>query len=86
MISGIRGEGFGGEELVVLELMRTFFNEEPFQHNRPVVRDSSSIHAQASLKRHVMSMIIEMCRRVSITHQLSMTIFKIEWKLVGASP
>jgi hypothetical protein len=47
MISGVRGEGFGGEEPVDLELMRTFFIEEPFQHNGCAIRDSSSIHAQA---------------------------------------
>ena len=59
MISGIGGEGSVGEELVDLELMRTFFHEEPFQHNGFAIRYSSSIHAQAPLKRHVMSMIIE---------------------------
>jgi len=59
VISWVRGEGFGGEELVDLELMRTFFHEEPFQHNGLSIRDSSSIHAQAPLKRHVMSTTVE---------------------------
>ena len=57
MISGVRGEGFQvvGEEAVDLELMRTFFNEEPFQHNGLAISKSSSIHAQAPLTQHVMS-------------------------------